>query len=323
MPEGQDKSDRNLFASMLRIRLVEEEIASRYAEQKMRCPVHLSIGQEAVAAGVSAVLRPSDQVVSTHRCHGHYLAKGGDLTAMLCELMGRVDGCCGGRGGSMHLFDRAAGVLLSLPIVASSIPVGVGAALAIRQAGTDDVVVVYLGDASVEEGVFHESANFAALKRLPVIFVCENNLYSVYTPLAARQPHRELTAFGPAHGMPTARIDGNDVEAVRAEAAAAVSRARRGGGPSFIVADTYRWREHCGPNYDNDLGYRTVAEFESWKARDPIACHRARLIARGALTAPQEAAMRADIAAEIASAFGIAEQAPYPDPATAGSFTYA
>src|SRR5262245_35830673 len=173
----EERPSLRLFREMLRIRLIEEEIAGRYREEKMRCPVHLSTGQEAVAVGVSVGLRRTDQIVSTHRCPAHYLAKGGDLKVMLSELMGKETGCCGGRGGSMHLFDRDAGVLLSLPIVAASIPVGVGAALAMKQRMSDDVSVIYLGDASVEEGVFHESANFAALRGLPAIFVCENNLY--------------------------------------------------------------------------------------------------------------------------------------------------
>src|SRR5580704_14655173 len=184
----EPRLDAQLFTAMLRIRLIEEEIAARYAQEKMRCPIHLSIGQEAVAVGVSSVLRRTDQIVTTHRCHAHYLAKGGDLKAMLCELMGREPGCCSGRGGSMHLFDRDAGVLLSLPIVAASIPIGVGAAFAMKRKKQDNVAVIYLGDASVEEGVFHESANFAALRRLPAIFICENNLYSVYTALHDRQP---------------------------------------------------------------------------------------------------------------------------------------
>lgn len=315
--------DPSLLISMLRIRLIEEEIAARYDEQKMRCPVHLSIGQEGVPVGVSAVLRSSDQVVSTHRCHAHYLAKGGALKPMLGELMGKAVGCCGGRGGSMHLFDAPAGVLLSLPIVAASIPVGVGAALSMRQAGRDDVAVIYLGDASVEEGVFHESANFAALRKLPAIFICENNLYSVYTNLADRQPDRSLLQMGIAHGMPSVHIDGNDVELVRAEADTAVARARSGGGPTFILADTYRWREHCGPNYDNDLGYRTVAEFESWRARDPIELYRARLTAEGLWSAAEEARQVAAIQAEIDEGFAFAEQAPAPDPALVRSLVYA
>ncbi len=311
------------YREMLRIRTVEEEIAARYSEQTMRCPVHLSIGQEAVAVGVSAPLGVGDQAVSTHRCHAHYLAKGGNLVAMLSEIMGKATGCCGGRGGSMHLFDLTAGLLLSLPIVAASIPVGVGAALAFRQEMKPNVVVIYIGDASLEEGVFHESANFAALKRLPAIFVCENNLYSVYTNLEDRQPRRPLTELGRAHGMPTAHVDGNDVAAVYGATVTAVTRARSGNGPTFILADTYRWREHCGPNYDNDLGYRTVAEFTEWQQRDPIARLRAGLRGSGLLDPEAEVVMRADLQREIGAAFAAAEAAPLPNSSLVATNLYA
>ncbi len=310
-----------LFADMLRIRMIEEEIAARYPQEKMRCPIHLSIGQEAVAVGVSSVLRQSDQIVTTHRCHAHYLAKGGDLRAMLCELMGREPGCCSGRGGSMHLFDREAGVLLSLPIVAASIPIGVGAAFAMKQKKLDDVAVIYLGDASIEEGVFHESANFAAVHRLPAVFVCENNLYSVYTPLRDRQPARPITELARGHGLDCHRVDGNDVLAVRDVSAAAVERARAGKGASFIEADTYRWREHCGPNYDNTLGYRTVAEFEAWKRRDPIEA--LRQSAGPDLSGPTVKTLQDSIAQEISAAFAYAESAPFPDPQTISRYIYA
>jgi TPP-dependent pyruvate/acetoin dehydrogenase alpha subunit len=235
--------------------------------------------------------------------------------------MGKATGCCGGRGGSMHLFDTEAGVLLSSPIVAASIPVGVGAALALKQSKASGVVVIYFGDASVEEGVFHESANFAALKKLPAIFVCENNLYSVYTALGDRQPKRPLTDLGRAHGMSAVKVDGNDVAAVRAAAIEAVARARAAEGPSFILADTYRWREHCGPNYDNDLGYRTVSEFEQWKTRDPILRLRNKLA--NALSIAEETKIKQQIGAEITRAFAAAEAAPMPDPNTAGRSVYA
>jgi TPP-dependent pyruvate/acetoin dehydrogenase alpha subunit len=314
---------RQMYRDMLRIRLVEEEIAERYGQEKMRCPVHLSIGQEAVSVGVSRVLRAEDQIVSTHRCHAHYLAKGGSLLAMLGELMGKEIGCCGGRGGSMHLFDPAAGVLLSLPIVAASIPVGVGAALAMQQRGKSDVAVIYIGDASLEEGVYHESANFAALHALPAIFVCENNLYSVYTPLRERQPARPLLDLGRAHGMPADAVDGNDVEAVVRVASAAVERARKGGGPSFIQADTYRWREHCGPNFDNHLGYRTEAEYQEWRARDPLVRLQRKLAATARLSAADEQRMRQELGAEIAAAFKAAEDAPSPSAESIAARVYA
>jgi pyruvate dehydrogenase E1 component alpha subunit len=312
-----------LYREMLRIRMIEEEIAARYRQEKMRCPVHLSVGQEAVPVGVSAALRKTDQVVSTHRCHSHYLAKGGSLKSMLCEIMGREPGCCGGRGGSMHLFDTDVGMLLSLPIVGASIPVGVGAAMASKQRGEDNVAVIYLGDASVEEGVFHESANFAAVRKLPAIFVCENNLYSVYTPLPDRQPPRPITELARGHGLDSVQVDGNDAAAVYSITCELVARTRRGGGPCFILADTYRWREHCGPNYDNTLGYRTVAEFESWKSRDPLEALRLDLEDARILDVRTQQAMATEISAEIADAFAFAEAAPFPAPESAGHMLYA
>ncbi|HLN08988.1 MAG TPA: thiamine pyrophosphate-dependent dehydrogenase E1 component subunit alpha, partial [Xanthobacteraceae bacterium] len=273
-----------LYRSMLRIRMVEEEIAKRYAQQEMRCPVHLSIGQEATAVGACAALRPDDQIITSHRGHAHYLAKGGDLKAMLAEIYGRSTGCCGGRGGSMHLFDDEAGVLASVPIVGSFIPLGTGAALSYRLANQDRVCIVFLGDGATEEGAFHESVNFAAVHRIPVIFFVENNLYSCYTGLADRQPNRPLSDLARAYGIPSAQVDGNDVLAVHATTAPAVSRARAAKGPTLIVADTYRWREHCGPNYDNDIGYRTVDEFHAWRARCPVESHAKRLLAQHALS---------------------------------------
>lgn len=300
------------YTQMLRIRMIEEEIAKRYAEQKMRCPIHLSVGQEAVAVGVSSVLRRSDQIVSTHRCHAHYLAKGGNLKAMICEMMGRAAGCCGGRGGSMHLFDPLCGVLVSVPIVGASIPIGVGAAFAQKFTSTNDITVVYMGDAAVEEGAFHESLNFAVLRCLPVVFVCENNLYAGYSPLAERQPERPISKLAQAHGMTAEVVDGNDVFEVSNVTAYAAARARAGIGPTFIEAQTYRLREHCGPAFDHKEGSN---EFEAWRARDPLT-----YIDMGSEMVEKA---RAEIAAEIADAFAFAEATPYPDPATAGDHVYA
>ena len=192
----------SLFRNLLRLRLIEEAIAAHYPRHEMRCPVHLSVGQEAVAVGTASAFQHTDRIVSTHRGHAHYLAKGGDLTAMLCELYGKATGCTGGRGGSMNLCDLDAGVLLTLPLVGSSIPLGVGVALTEKQRGGNGICGVYFGDAALEEGVFHESANFASLKKLPVVFICENNLYAVYTHIAKRQPHRPLIEAARAHGIP-------------------------------------------------------------------------------------------------------------------------
>ncbi|MBC7905464.1 MAG: thiamine pyrophosphate-dependent dehydrogenase E1 component subunit alpha [Rhodospirillaceae bacterium] len=313
----------DLYRSMQRIRLVEEEIAKRYSEQEMRCPVHLSIGQEATAVGSCAALRNDDQIISSHRGHGHYMAKGGNLKAMLAEIYGRVDGCCGGRGGSMHLFDDSVGMLASVPIVASFVPLGVGAALAYRHFGQDRVCIVYLGDGATEEGVFHESMNLAAVHKVPVVFFIENNSYSCYIGLADRQPVRPLTDMAKAYAMPSASVDGNDVEAVQAVTAQAVARARSGGGPTLIVADTYRWREHCGPNYDNDLGYRPMAEVDAWRARCPVDTFGAKLVADGVLTEAGKAAINAEIEAEMAEAFAFAKASPFPDPKTVADRVYA
>jgi len=312
-----------LYEAMQRIRQVELEIAKRYAEQKMRCPVHLSIGQEAIAVGVCAALKHTDQAVSTHRCHAHYLAKGGDLNAMMAELHGKSSGCCGGRGGSMHLFDARAGLLLSLPIVASSIPIGVGAAFAFARRREPHVAVVFLGDASLEEGVWHESANFAARHKLPVIFVCENNLYSVYTHLDDRQPRRPLTKLAEAHGIHAQQVDGNDLGALLPVMSDMVSRARSGEGPSFLLADTYRWLEHCGPNYDNDIGYRTEDEFKAWRVRCPVEGLRGKLEKSGLWDAAREDKLTARIQAEIDTAFRFAEESPFPELHTAAEGVYA
>ena len=307
-----DVPQEGLFFDMLRNRRVELEISRRYEDGEMRCPVHLSVGQEAISAGVCRAMKVGDQLVSTHRAHAHYLSKGGDLKRMLAEFHGKATGCCGGRGGSMHIFDRDAGMLLSLPIVASSIPVAVGAALAMKQAQTHSVAVVIFGDAAVEEGVFHEAANFAALKQLPVVFVCENNLFSVYTHLNDRQPDLPLQRLGAAHGIRSLTADGNDVEAVYRLTTEAFERARAGGGPSLLVFDTYRWLEHCGPGYDNDIGYRTEEEFQVWKARDPIERTRQKLFALGLLDEGSEAGLNAQIDQEIAEAFDFALESPLP-----------
>lgn len=313
----------DLFSGMLRIRLIEEAIADRYAEQEMRCPVHLSIGQEAAAVGVCAALRADDRVFSTHRCHAHYLAKGGSLPAMLAEIYGKATGCIGGRGGSMHLQDPDVGLVASIPIVGGSIPLAVGSALADSLDKRDRVSVCFFGDATVEEGVFHESANFAALRSLPVLFVCENNLYSVYTPLHERQPDRPLVDLAAAHSMATFHVDGNDVDAVLAATEAAVAAARAGRGPSFLLLDTYRWREHCGPSFDNHIGYRTEDEYRHWRQSDPIARLQRSLVESGVDMAVEEAALAGRIRQEIDAAFQFAEASSLPAPSDAKEHVYA
>jgi pyruvate dehydrogenase E1 component alpha subunit len=303
------------YVQMARIRRAEEAIVARYPEQEIRCPTHLAIGQEAVAVGVCQALRDGDTVLSGHRCHAHYLAKGGSTRGMFAELYGKATGCCGGKGGSMHLASPETGMLGASAIVAGTVPMAVGAALASTLRSTDDVSVAFFGDAAIEQGVMHESLAFAALRALPVVFVCENNLYATLTPLSQRQVSADIWPRARAHGVAAVGVDGNDVVAVYEAATAAVARARRGEGPTFIEAKTYRWREHVGPNFDIDVGYRTQAELDGWMARDPIAALARALEARGILSAAERASIDALLEAEVADAVSFAKTSPFPEPA--------
>ena len=256
---------------MLKIRLTEETIAKKYSEEKMRCPTHLSIGQEGVAAGVCSVLNNNDFVLSTHRSHAHYLAKDGNLNKMIAEIYGKSTGCSSGKGGSMHLIDTSVGFMGSTAIVGNTIPLGVGLGLSIQLKNENNISCVFFGDGSVEEGVFYESINFAVLKNLPVLFICEDNLYSVYSPLNVRQPEdRAIHQMVSAQGIETEYANGNDISEVHHITSNSVDKIKNGSGPQFLQFSTYRWREHCGPNYDNDIGYRSEEEFELWKSKDPI-----------------------------------------------------
>lgn len=315
---------KQLLHQMWRIRHVEEEIARRYPEGKMRCPTHLSIGQEAVAAAVGLALETVDLAVSGHRAHAHYLGKGGNLKAMLAEIYGRKDGCCRGKGGSMHLIDEAAGFMGSTAIVAGTVPVGVGLAYGIKLKRTSQVSCVFHGDAVVEAGVFFESASFAALKKLPVLFVCENNFYSVYSPLRVRQPAgRSIAGMVGGMGISTAAGDGNDAAEVYRMTRNALTAIRAGEGPQFLEFTTYRWREHCGPNYDNDLGYRTEAEFEEWKQKEPIARFEAFALSQGLISRQDSMQIESAVKMEIDEAFTFAESSPFPDQADAFTDLYA
>jgi pyruvate dehydrogenase E1 component alpha subunit len=260
-----------LFESMLRIRLVEESIADKYSEQKMRCPTHLSIGQEAIAVGVCANLTSQDQVLSTHRAHAHYLAKGGCLNSMMAEIYGKASGCSKGMGGSMHLIDTSVGFMGSTAIVGNTIPVAVGLALEKKLTRKKSVACVFFGDGATEEGAFYESVNFAIIHSLPILFICENNLYSVYSGLEVRQPvDRKIYKMVSALGISAQHGNGNDVEEVARKVKHAKTMILKSGGPQFLEFDTYRWREHCGPNFDNNIGYREESEFLKWKKKDPL-----------------------------------------------------
>ena len=305
---------RQLLHDMMRIRAVEEEIAVRYSEQKMRCPTHLSIGQEAPAAAAGAALRQSDLAVSGHRAHAHYLAKGGNLNAMIAEIYGKVTGCARGKGGSMHLIDESVGFMGSTAIVGGTVPVGVGLALSSKLSKRDQVVCVFHGDAVIETGVFFESANFAKVRELPVVFLCENNFFSVYSPLGVRQPAgRSLANIAVSLGLNATKGDGNDVIESYNLITEAVENARNDSGPQFVELTTYRWREHCGPNYDNDIGYRSVEEFEAWKLRDPIYLFKKKLIDSGEIDHSWISLTTQKISEEVAAAFSFADESAFPD----------
>ena len=293
---------------MLRIRMTEEKIADRYSENRMRCPTHLSIGQEAISVGVCSNLTDKDLVLSTHRAHAHYLAKGGSLNRMIAEIYGKKTGCSRGMGGSMHLIDKEVGFMGSTAIVGNTIPVGVGLGLSIQLEHKNNVSCIFFGDGATEEGVFYESVNFAIIHNLPVLFICENNLYSVYSGLEVRQPvGRKIFEMVRAMGIDTIHGDGNDVEEVCSKTLTAKNKILKGKGPQFLEFDTYRWREHCGPNYDNDIGYREEREFLEWKKKDPIQSMGEKLDEKTISD------VKVKINEEIDKAFNFAEDSPFPD----------
>ena len=265
----KNNSKTKILNELVRIRIIEEEIAKEYKHQQMRCPVHLSIGQEAIPVGLSSVLTKKDYIVSTHRCHAHYLAKGGSLDALLGELYGKETGTCKGVGGSMHMYDDKVNHLGSVPIVGGSIPVGVGIGYAIKLNKSKNVSVIYFGDAATEEGVFFESLHFAALKKLPIIFVCEDNEYSVYTSKYERHGKRDIKKLVKSMDVKFIEAKKNDVNDIQKKAKLAKKYALTNG-PVFLYSKTYRYVEHCGPNNDDDLNYRPKNEVNYWKNKDPI-----------------------------------------------------
>lgn len=261
----------NFYTLAQRIRIVEERIAVEYPKGEMRCPVHLSIGQEIVSAAVGMAQEVLDTAVSSHRAHAHYLAKGGDLYRMIAELFGRVTGCCKGRGGSMHLVDLSKGFLGSSAIVGNSIPIGVGAGFTHKLDRSGQLAFTFFGDGATEEGAFYESVNFAVVNKIPVVFLCENNLYSVYTDLTPRQPApRKIHEMVFAMGLKSFEINSLDPLHCLQETLAHISWARENQTPIFLEYKTYRWLEHCGPNDDDELGYRPNGELQDWKEQDPL-----------------------------------------------------
>jgi pyruvate dehydrogenase E1 component alpha subunit len=291
---------RHLLREMLRIRRFEEKCAELYSAGKIRGFLHLYIGEEAVAVGVMQALSPDDAIVATYREHGHALARGISANALMAEMFGKQEGCSGGRGGSMHVFDAAARFYGGNAIVAGGLPVAVGLALADVLAGRQRVTTCFFGDGAVAEGEFHESMNLAALWKLPVLFLCENNLYAMGTHIERALSQQDLPAKARTYGMPADSVDGMDVMAVEQAAGKAVASVKAGNGPFFLEARTYRFRAHS--MFDAEL-YRDKAEVEEWKKRDPIVLLRERNLINDA----EFAAMDAAVLGEIANAVAFAE----------------
>lgn len=302
--------EMDLLRTMLRIRRFEEKAAELYGAGRIRGFLHLYIGEEAVATGVMQALTPDDAVVATYREHGQALARGVPAGSVMAEMFGRANGCSRGRGGSMHLFDRSRRFYGGYAIVGGGLPIAVGLALADRMQGRRRVTACFFGDGAVAEGEFHESLNLASLWELPVLFLCENNLYAMGTALARHQAQPDIARKADAYNMEAAAVDGMDVLAVEAAARKAAEAVRRDGRPFLLELRTYRFRAHS--MYDADL-YRSREEIERWKARDPIALLRARLEPAGALSAERLAALEREVEAEIAAAVTEAE-AGVPEP---------
>ncbi len=304
-----------LFKKMLLIRYAEQILADHYKLQEIRTPVHFGIGQEASAVGVCAALRQEDVIFSHHRCHNHYLAKGGDLNRFVAELYGRESGCSQGRGGSVHLTDSQAGVVATSAILGQMIPVAVGAALSFKMDKKPNVAVTFFGDGSFDEGIVYESLNYAAIQKLPVIFVCENNLYSTETKLDIRKkPGTEFVDRVKAFGIPSYKVDGNDVIAVHTVASKAVEECRKGNGPVFLECDTYRWLEHVGPYFDYELHrtYRTQEEIEQWQERCPIALMSKHLSENGIVSLTEQETYHAYYEKIVRDAVLQAQLSPWP-----------
>jgi TPP-dependent pyruvate/acetoin dehydrogenase alpha subunit len=303
----------SLFSDMLRIRRVQLRVESLYNLDEMKTPVHLCIGQEAIPVGVCANLNSDDYISSNHRSHGHYLAKGGDLKRLIAELYCRETGCSRGFGGSMHLVDTTVGHMGSSSIVGGGIPIGTGLALAIQMKKKDQVSVVFFGDGAADEGVIYESVGFAMLKKLPVVFVFENNQFSVCSRVRARQACDVLFHASPPDLMFTRIIDGNSVLDVYETARLAVGRARVGQGPSFIECRTYRMRGHAGGGSDVHLGYRSAGEISSWEGKCPISSFQKTLLSEQILNEAEIARIEDNIEFEIDEAFHFAQNSPLPN----------
>jgi TPP-dependent pyruvate/acetoin dehydrogenase alpha subunit len=309
--------DTPLLARMLRtmilIREFDERAITLRVAGKIYGAVHPYVGQEAIAVGVCASLTVRDRVTSTHRGHGHCIAKGADIRRMMAELFGRVDGYCKGKGGSMHIADFAVGMLGANGIVGGGLPIACGAALAAQLEGHGNVTVCFFGDGAAAEGEFHEALNIASVWKLPIIFVCENNQYAANNAVSVQHPRVDIAAHAAAYVMPGVIVDGNDVLEVEAATREAVARARRGEGPSLLECKTYRWHFHA-MRATPPPETRPVEEIATWKARDPIARLEQHVLGLGVLSADAIATIREGVRTDLDAAVAFAERSPFPDP---------
>lgn len=303
-----------LYRVMLKIRLAEQKVIEVYPTDKIQSPVHLSIGQEAVSAGTCLALRKTDRIYGTYRGHGIYIAKGGDLGRMFAELYGKDTGCARGKGGSMHLVAPEVGLMGCSAVVASTIPVATGDALASDLQGRARVVLAFFGDGAVDEGVFYESVNFAVLKNLPILFVCENNGYAIHSKVRDRHVQTELWRLCEGLGLAGRRLDGDDVGLVYESVGKAVEAIRGGGPPQFLEFMTYRWHEHVGPGVDYVEAYRVPDERHRATASDPLDRTRAELVKKRGVSLVRLAEWEATAREELESAVRFAECSPFPSP---------
>jgi TPP-dependent pyruvate/acetoin dehydrogenase alpha subunit len=299
-----------LFAGMCLIRAFEQRVSDLHRAAEIPGFIHTSLGQEAVAVGVCAALRDTDWIATTHRGHGHCLAKGADVDGAMAELFGKATGLCKGKGGSMHIADPRRGILGANGIVGASLPLATGAALSSRLLGRDAVAVAFFGEGAVNQGTFHESLNLATIWELPVLFVCENNTYAEFTDSRAMSRRESLSALGPGYGIRATVADGNDVEAVLSEAQNGVDACRAGEGPILLEAETYRWHGH----YEGDpQTYKPAGEAEAWRARDPLLVARTRIESQNLASTDELDSVLRDAEARVARAEELARSSPFPD----------
>ena len=310
----------SLYRELLKIRQTEEQLARLHAAGLIHGACHTYVGEEAIAVGVCAHLRDDDAVFSTHRGHGHALAKGVSSHELIAELLGRETGVSRGRGGSMHIFSPEVGMMGTSGIVGPCILQATGAGYSFKLLKTDRVAVAFFGDGAVNNGAFHEGINLATIWKLPVLFVCENNMYATEVPFSYSSDNPNVGDRGPAYGLPSVIVDGNDVLAVYKAAEEAVQRARAGEGPTLIEGKTYRTRAHSEGMRDG--GYRSQEEVNAWKARDPITLYREYLLREEEAGEPELVAIEAEVQSMVADADQFARQSPWPDPATATTHVY-